>query len=58
MAAALPLARLAEAFAQAPRHLADQRAHLLDLARLDPGERRIAQDFVAEVLGFLAAVQQ
>src|SRR5580692_11524923 len=47
MAAALPLARLAVALAQATRDLPDQPAHLLDLARLDPRQRRVAQDFVA-----------
>ena len=32
--------------------------HLLDLPRLDPRQRRIAQDLVAQVFGFLAPVQQ
>jgi adenylosuccinate lyase len=58
MAAALALARLGVALAQAAGDLADQRAHLLHLARLDAGKRRIAQDLVAQVLGLLAAVEQ
>ena len=58
MAAALALARLGVALAQPPRDLADQSAHLLDLPRLDPGQRRIAQDLVAQIFGFLAAVEQ
>src|SRR3954447_7678990 len=53
MAAALPLAWLAVAFAQAPRDLADQGAHLLDLTRLDARQRRIAQNLVAQVFRFL-----
>ena len=47
MAAALALARLAEAFAQAPRDLTDQQPHLRDLTLLQPRHRRIAQDLVA-----------
>src|SRR5665213_3715892 len=58
VAAALTLARLAVALPQAPRDLPDQAAHLLDLPRLDPRQRRVAQDFVAQVFGLLASVQQ
>ena len=57
MAAALPFARLAEALAQPSGDLTDQTPHLFDLPRLDPGQRRVAQDLVAEVFGFFAAVQ-
>ncbi len=31
--------------------------HLLDLPRLDPRQRRVAQNLVAQVFGFLAPVQ-
>ena len=58
MAAALALARFRVALAQAAGDLADQRAHLLDLPRLDPGERRVAQNLVAQVFGLLAAIKQ
>ena len=58
MAAALALARLRVALAQAAGDLADQRAHLLDLPRLDPGERRVAQNLVAQVFGLLAPIKQ
>src|SRR5882757_459890 len=47
MAAALALARFRIALAQPPRDLADQRAHLRDLAPFDTRERRVAQDVVA-----------
>ena len=57
MAAPLPLARLAVALAQPPRDGADQGLHLLDLAAFEPRQRRVAQDFVAQVFGLLAAVQ-
>src|SRR4029077_3285669 len=57
MAAALPFARLAVALAQAACDLANQMPHLLDLPRLDPGKRRVAQDLVAQIFGFLASVQ-
>src|SRR5438876_11995728 len=57
MAAALALARLTVALAQTAGDLADQEPHLLDLARLDPRQRRVAQDLVAQVLGLFAAVQ-
>src|SRR3954447_26301756 len=56
MAAALTLARLGVALAQAARDLADQTAHLFDLPRFDPRQRRVGQDFVAQVFGFLAPV--
>ena len=42
MSAALTLARLRIALAQAARDLADERAHFRDLAPLDARERRIA----------------
>ena len=58
MAAPLALARLAVALAQPARDLADQMPHLLDLPRFDPRQWRVAQDFVAEVFGFLAPVEQ
>src|SRR5258707_13643718 len=58
MAAALPLARLAVALAQPARDLANQMPHLLDLARLDPRQWRVAQNLVAQILGFLTPVQQ
>ena len=51
MAAALPLARLGVALAQAACDLADQPPHLLDLPRLDPRQWRVGQDFVAQVFG-------
>src|SRR5438105_1680343 len=57
MAAALALARLAVALAQPAGDLADQEPHLLDLTRFDPRQRRVAQDLVAEVFGFLAPIQ-
>ncbi len=57
MAAALALARLAVALAQPARDLANQMPHLLDLPRLDPGQRRVAQDLVAQIFGFLASIQ-
>src|SRR3954468_11369453 len=43
MAAALALARFTVSLAQASRDLADQEPHLLDLPRLDPGQRCVAQ---------------
>src|ERR1700682_4392627 len=58
MAAPLVFARLAVALAQAACDLANQTPHLLDLPRLDPGQWRVAQDLVAEVLGFLTPVQE
>src|SRR5690349_14790286 len=57
MAAALALARLRIALAQAAGDLANEGAHLRDLAPLDPGERRVAQDLVAEVFGLLAGIE-
>ena len=57
MAAALALARLAVALTQATGDLADQMPHLLDLPRLDPRQRRIAQDLVAQVLGLFPPIQ-
>src|SRR5438105_15265021 len=42
MAAALALARLAVALAKPARDVADQGAHLLDLPRFDPRQRRVA----------------
>src|SRR6185437_7552147 len=58
MTAPLSFARLAVALAQASRNLTNQKAHLLDLVRLDLGQRRVAQDFVAQVFRFLAAIEQ
>src|SRR5260370_24310061 len=58
MAAPLALAGLAVALAQAACDPANQTPHLLDLPRLDPGQWRVAQDLVAQILGFLAPVQQ
>jgi hypothetical protein len=57
MAAALPLAWLGVALAQPAGDLADQMPHLLDLPRLDPRQRRIAQNLVAQVFRLLAPVQ-
>ena len=34
-----------------------RRPHLLDLPRLDPRQRRVGQNFVAQVFGFLAPVE-
>jgi len=58
MPAPLALAGLAVALAQPSRDGTDQDLHLLDLAALEAGERRATQDFVAEIFGFLASVEQ
>src|SRR5438309_11502930 len=57
MATPLALARLAVALAQPSCDGADQGFHLFDLAALEAGERRVAQDFMTEVFGFLAPVE-
>ena len=57
MAAALALAGLAVTLAQPPRDGADQGLHLLDLPAFKPGKRGVAQDFIAQVFAFLAAVE-
>src|SRR5882724_3106969 len=49
MPAALALAGLAVTLAQPSRDGADQGLHLLDLPALEARERRVAQDFMAEV---------
>src|SRR6202035_4917842 len=56
MPAPLALARLAVTLAQAPRDGADQGLHLLDLPAFEPGERRVAQDFVTQAFRFLARI--
>src|SRR5437762_14287770 len=57
MPAPLALAGLAVALAQPSRDGTDQNLHLLDLSALEAGKRRVTQDFVAEVFGFLASVE-
>ena len=57
MAAALALAGLAVTLAQPSRDGVDQGLHLFDLPSFKPRQRRVAQDLVAQVFAFLAAVE-
>ncbi len=58
MAAPRPFARLAVAFAQPARDLADQQAHLLGLPLVELRHRRVAKDFVAQVFTLFAPIQK
>src|SRR3954452_20536110 len=58
MTAPLALAWFRIALAQAPCDLADESAHLRDMAPFDAGERGVAQNLVAQVFSLLPGIER